>query len=261
MDFKKYLDKTAKELDREVEKILNQEIKEAKEIDEKLIPLLEAFAASCMGGKRIRGTLVKLGYELGRAHLPGVKAHLEGGGILKIGAAYEIFHASILAHDDIMDQSEERRSKISLYKKVGIAEAITLGDFGFFLAMKIISNPLFAGIAFDTALGQLLDLKKADSVVTAKFKTAKYTISGPLRLGAVLAEANTKMIKLLEEFGENLGIAFQIKDDILDGQSNSLEQAKRYKNKALKLLSVITRDEEMSKLLEQMGGYLIDRKT
>ena len=64
MDFKIYLEKSAKELDREVAKILDQEIIKAKKIDEELIPLLEAFKETCFGGKRIRGTLVKLGYEL-----------------------------------------------------------------------------------------------------------------------------------------------------------------------------------------------------
>lgn len=250
MDFKIYLDKTAKELDREVESILNKEIKKIRKIDEKLVPLLEAFASSCMGGKRIRGVLVKLGYELagGRSKE-----------IIKIGAAYEIFHASILAHDDIMDQSELRRGKISLYKKVGVSEAITLGDLGFFLSFKIISSSFFANIALDTAIGQLLDLKKADPVITAKFKTAQYTIAGPLQLGAILGKADKKLTRDLGEFGENLGIAFQIKDDILDGETPKLEEAKKYIKSAQNLIPGITKDKKISKLLEQMGGYLIER--
>ncbi len=252
MDFKNYLDKTVKKLDREVEKILNKELKEVKRIDQRLIPLLEAFAASCKGGKRIRGVLVKLGYDLGKG---------KSEEILKIAAAYEIFHTAVLAHDDIMDQSETRRGRASLYKRVGLSEAITLGDLGFFLAMKIISNSFFAHIAFDTAVGQLLDLKKADSIMTAKFKTARYTISGPLQLGAILGGSNEKLVKLLGEFGEKLGIAYQIKDDYLDGESNRLKEAKRYMHSAKKMIPELTKDIQLSKLLEQMGGYLIDRKT
>lgn len=260
MDFAKYLDKTAKELDREVEKILDLEIKQAKKIDTRLVPLLEAFKTACMGGKRIRGVLVKLGYEIATAHLPRGRAHLEGG-ILKIGAAYEIFHAAILAHDDIMDQSETRRGKPSLYKKVGTSEAITLGDLGFFLSFKIISSSLFASIAMETAIGQLLDLKKTNPEVTAKFKTAKYTIAGPLQLGATLAGAKGKLIRDLGEFGESLGIAFQMKDDILDGEPIKFIEAKKYVNKAKKMIPSITKDIKMSNLLEQMGGYIVDRKT
>lgn len=254
MDFKNYLDKTIKKLNREVEKILSKELKEAGGIDKKLVPLLEAFATSCMGGKRIRGVLVRLGYEL---------AGKKSEEILKIGAAYEIFHTAILAHDDIMDQSKTRRGKPSLYKKVGVSEAITLGDLGFFVAMKILAQSnslsLFAKIASDTAVGQLLDLKKANSITTAKLKTAEYTIAGPMQLGAMLGGSDDKMIKLLGKFGENLGIAFQIKDDILDGQSNRLKQAKEYINLAKKMIPELTKDKRMSKLLAQMAEYLVKR--
>ena len=264
MDFKEYLDKTAKELDREVEKILNQWLKEVEGIDRKLVPLASAFIQSCQGGKRIRGVLVKLGYEL-----TGKKSKE----ILKIGAAYEIFHSAILAHDDIIDQSEIRRGNPSLYKKLGISKAITLGDLGFFLAIRVISESnfpaeyknqatrLFAKTIVDTAVGQLLDIEKGDPIITAKLKTAHYTISGPLQLGAILAGAENKLIRVLGEFGENLGIAFQIKDDILDGESKSPEEARKYINSARKIIPLLTKDSKLSNLLEQMGGYLIDRKT
>ncbi len=246
MDFKDYLEKTAKELDREVSKILDVEIENIKKIDKKLVPLLEAFKDACMGGKRIRGVLVKLGHQL---------AGGKSKEIIRIGAAYEIFHGAILAHDDIMDQSQTRRGKPSLYKRVGISEAITLGDLGFFITMKII--PELADIALDTAIGQMLDLKKANPVITAKFKTAKYTIAGPLQLGAIFAGAKGKLIKNLGEFGENLGIAFQMRDDELDGEAS--RDAKKYINSARKMIPGITKDIKMSKLLEQMGGYLIER--
>ena len=266
MDFRKYLDKTARELDREVEKILNQWLKEVEGIDRKLVPLASAFIQSCQGGKRIRGVLVKLGYEL-----TGKKSKE----ILKIGAAYEIFHSAILAHDDIIDQSETRRGKPSLYKKLGISKAITLGDLGFFLAIRVISESnfpaeyknqatrLFAKTIVDTAVGQLLDIEKGNPIITAKLKTAHYTISGPLQLGAILAgmSPTSPRLRRVKEFGENLGIAFQIKDDILDGQSNRLEEAKKYINSAKKMIPELTKDSKLSNLLEQMGGYLVDRKT
>ena len=266
MDFRSYLNKTAKELDREVEKILNEWLKETEKTDKKLVPLAKAFIKSCQGGKRIRGTLVKLGYDLGRG---------QSKEILKIGAAYEIFHSAILAHDDIIDQSEIRRGNPSLYKKLGISQAITLGDLGFFLAVRVISQSnfpaeyknqatrLFAKTIVDTAVGQLLDIEKGDPIITAKLKTAHYTISGPLQLGAILGgwDPTSPRLRGVKEFGENLGIAFQIKDDILDGQSNRLEEAKKYINSAKKMIPELTKDSKLSNLLEQMGGYLIDRKT
>ncbi len=258
MEFSEYLSKSAKEIDREVEKILNDYLKEAGKVDQKLIPLLTAFKESCQGGKRIRGVLVKLGYEVGSSKFKVQSSKLKE--VLRVSAAYEIFHAAILAHDDIMDQSPRRRNQPSLYKKVGVSEAITLGDLGFFLAMKIISNALFVKIALDTAIGQLLDLKKANSLITARFKTAGYTIAGPLQLGASLAGANSKLLKLLGQFGEDLGIAFQIRDDILDKQETNLNKAEKYKNQAIKALPSITKDYKLNRLFTQMVEYMVERK-
>ncbi|MDO8573739.1 MAG: polyprenyl synthetase family protein [Candidatus Daviesbacteria bacterium] len=262
MDFEKYLKTTAKKLDREVEKILKEQLEKAEKTDKKLVPLLQAFAKTCQGGKRIRGVLVILGYEIARGKEE----------IIKIGAAYEIMHGAILIHDDIIDQSITRRNRSSLYQTLGgnhygISQAISLGDYGFFLAFKIIADTkaggLFSQVMMETAFGQMLELKKANPLLVMKLKTACYTIAGPMQIGAVLAGAGVKLIRALGEFGENLGIAYQIKDDILDGDVKSPEKAKEqageYKNKAMKVLPEITKDKNMSKLLEQMGEYLVRR--
>lgn len=282
MDFKTYLNKNAQELNKEVGRILEEQLKEAEKTDKKLVPLLKAFVKSCQGGKRIRGTLVKLGYEL---------ANGKSKEIIKIGAAYEIMHTAILVHDDIIDKSNTRRDKPSLYQvfggnHYGISQAISLGDYGFFLAFKVISEAdfiperkilaleLFSKVMSDTALGEILDLENTDPLivisgactnyVVMKLKTACYTVSGPLQLGAILGGADEKLAMVLGEFGETLGIAYQIRDDILDGDVKSIEEAKKqvrkYTNKAMKLLPDITKDSEMSKILEQMADYLIERK-
>ncbi len=237
MDFKRYLNETAKILDKEISKILDEWEKEVGKISPKLIPLAQAFIKACSGGKRIRGTLVRLGYEMTQTHLPGevtgvtASSHLEGG-ILKVGAAYEIFHTSILVHDDIMDESPIRRGKPTLFKALGgdhrgTSLAITLADLGFFLAIKIISESkfpnkeknealrLFSKTVVNTTVGQILDIQKEDPILTSRLKTAQYTICGPLALGAILAGADKKLLGLLGLFGENLGMAFQIHDDIL----------------------------------------------
>lgn len=280
MDFKKYLKKTAKELDGEVDGILKEQLEEAKKTDKKLIPLIKTFAKSCQGGKRIRGALVKLGYELASVKRKGesVKGKKE---IIKIGAAYEIIHTAILAHDDIIDKSLIRREKPSLYAALGnnhygISQAISLADYGFFLAFKIISDNihlggvkahlrgdkaagLFSRTMIETAFGQMLELKKANPFLVMKLKTACYTIAGPLQIGAVLGGADQKLISVLGEFGESLGTAYQIKDDILDGDAGSLKTAESYIDKAMNLLPEITRDKKMSKILEQMAEYLVRR--
>jgi len=287
MDFREYLDKSAKEIEGEVEKILSQWLKEVEKTDKKLTPLAKAFIKACKGGKRIRGTLVKLGYELATAHLRGesevkASAHL-GGEVIKIAAAYEIMHAAILAHDDIIDQSPIRRNHPSLYQALGgnhygISQTISLGDLGFFLSINIISESkfpekvksralnYFSKVMMETALGEMLELEDGDVLTTAKLKTARYTISGPLIMGIILGGGNGKIIRQLEEFGENLGIAYQIKDDILDkdgyykaGLVGAKKEAEKYKNKAMKILPSITKGKKMSKLLQQMAQYLVER--
>ena len=266
MDFAEYLKNSAKALDKEVGKILEEQLKEAEKTDKKLVPLLKAFSKTCQGGKRIRGALIMLGYEIA-AHLPGVRAHL-GGEIIKVAAAYEIAHSAVLIHDDIIDKSLTRRDKPSLYMGLGgnhygISQAICLADYGFFLAFKIIAKTkaaeVFSQVMMNTTWGQMLDIEKADPKVVMRLKTACYTIAGPLQIGAILAGADEKSVRVLGEFGENLGIAYQIKDDILDEEVNSLESAEKYINQAMKMLPEITKDQEMSKLLQQMADYLVQR--
>ena len=115
----------------------------------------------------------------------------------------------------------------------------------------------------DTAVGQMLDIASGERELVAKLKTARYTIAGPLKLGAVLAGADDKLVTVLDSFGENLGIAFQLKDDILDGEVTSVEEANSkaltYVNKAKKKIPSITKDKDLSKILMQMGEYLIER--
>lgn len=318
MDFQKFLEKVAGDLDKEVGRILESQLKKAEKTDKKLVPLLKAFAKSCTGGKRIRGSLVALGYQLGlsfwsaptrRLWRTSTKSGRRRGeqatkervqnpdsgvpfdsappqnDILRVAAAYEIFHTAILVHDDIIDQSPLRRGKPSLYqalggKHYGISQAVSLADFGFFLSFKIISEAdfsedvkikalgLFSQVMMDTTWGEMLDLEKTDPRVVMKLKTARYSVAGPLQLGAVLAGAGGgKLLGKLGRLGENLGIAFQIQDDILDAEVDYLggveyakKEAEKYKNKAVKTIPEITKDLKMSKLLEQMGEYLVGRK-
>jgi len=262
--FKTYLQENAQKIEQELDHILSQFLVETKKISPKLLPLIEEFTNSCQGGKRIRGVLVNLGYELARG---------KGREIVSIGAALEILHTAILAHDDIVDKNPTRRGKASLYTRVGIDQAINLGDLGFFLAIKIISESnfpeiaknealqLFSKVMIDTAAGQILDLEKDDPLIVARLKTAQYTISGPLILGSLLGGADEQLIRTLREFGENLGIAFQIKDDILDGEAvdYSISDALKYANQASRFIPKITSDPKTRKLLKEMVEYMVER--
>ncbi len=271
MDFEEFLKSEAARIRKVEQKHLEAWFNHLSKKVPSLKPHAKAFIKACDGGKKIRGALINLGYQIA------------GGGsqsILDVAAAYEIFHSSILVHDDIIDQSIERRGLPSLYQALGsnhygVSQAICLADAGFFLATRIISEAkfpdqkknkaliLFSKTMLDTALGQMLDIEKGDPLIIMKFKTAQYTISSPLQLGALLAGADEKLVRKLGEFGESLGIAFQIRDDILDGEVQSIKESEkealRYKDIAKKNIPGLTKDAKMSKLLNQMAEYLVER--
>ncbi len=294
MDFKKYLEKGARQVDQELEKILSQFLNDVKNTNTKLIPFALGLINSCKGGKRIRGVLVKLGYEIATVRQGGPRND-----VVWIGAAFEILHAGLLIHDDIMDKSLTRRGQPSLYQALsrpkdgrvagdhyGVSQAINIGDISLYLPIKIITESNFLGdikikalnhlsqIIINTGWGQVLDVElgervkgKGESEKDIKFininKTAKYTIAGPLQIGAILGGADERVVRELGVFGENAGVAFQIQDDILDREAVSADQAKskalKYTLEAKKVIPKITKDEKMRKLLEEMVDYLVER--
>lgn len=238
MDFKSFLKIRTRELNKQVNLELIKWEKEVVNISPELKSLTKAFINSCQGGKRLRGLLVELGFELAANTF---SKTLKNEDILKVAVAYEIFHAAILIHDDIIDQSKTRRGIATLFKKLGnnhygISQAISLGDIGFFLSIRNIAESnfppenktkalaFFAKVIMDTGLGELLDVEAPlfkekynpkDVMIIHSLKTAAYTISGPLILGAILARGSEELIRKLKQFGHNLGLAYQIQDDYL----------------------------------------------
>lgn len=233
MNFEDYLKVAAHQVDQQLDIVLGEWRREASKISSRLLPLIDVFIEANKGGKRLRGILVKLGYEL---------AHGRGGEIIQPAVAFEVFQTAILAHDDIMDRSALRRGKPTIYQILGgdhygISQAICLGDIGFFLAVKLIGESdfpderknraicSFANTTLTTALGQMLDVAiphdgtkdraEEEALTIFKLKTARYTIVGPMILGAILGGADQKLLDNIKAFGEALGIAFQIQDDIL----------------------------------------------
>ena len=120
---------------------------------------------------------------------------------------------------------------------------------------------LFSQTMVETAIGQMLDIQKGDSATVMELKTAKYTVAGPLQLGAILGGAKQDLLDDLDIFGTNLGIAFQIRDDILDGEAKSqdLADALKYTARAKKIIPEITDDPKMIKLLKELVDYMVER--
>lgn len=232
MDFQQFLQQSKKQLEQVEENYFQQWKKQIEKINPELLNLLDLFIEANKGGKKIRGSLVRLGYKL--------FANEKTDSIDDCAIAYEIFQTAILAHDDIIDKSDLRRGRETLFKKLGgdhyaISQTICLGDIGFFLANQIIAESGFSSdkkakalgyfnnAMAETVLGEILDIdaplkNKIDKNMINQiytYKTARYTFVGPLQMGAILAGASDNKLEIIKKFGDALGIAFQIQDDIL----------------------------------------------
>ncbi|MCL4395414.1 MAG: polyprenyl synthetase family protein [Chloroflexi bacterium] len=156
---------------------------------------------------------------------------------LPVAVAIELVHNFSLIHDDIEDQSDERRGRTAVWKAWGLAQGLNAGDGMFMLARLALDRLSQHGVAPDkctrinlefdaTTLelchGQYLDLgfeSRLDVTVDEyiqmiRGKTAAL-ISSATRIGAMLATDDVRTIDALSRFGENIGLAFQVTDDIL----------------------------------------------
>ncbi|MGH7204083.1 MAG: polyprenyl synthetase family protein [Candidatus Levyibacteriota bacterium] len=250
--FRNYYKNAANKISLEINAYLSLWIKNNIHISPRLGPLLTALGEGAKGGKRIRGMLVILGYSLA---LQKSLTSKEEKTILQVAVAYEIFQTAILAHDDIIDKSELRRGIRTLHHHLGgnhygISQTISLGDLGFFIAYKIMAEIQFSehlktkALAFfsdsltKTVLGQMLDVEFShkkfalsenllqEIVQMYKLKTAYYTFIAPLSLGAILAGADETFLASIKVFGENVGVLFQLQDDLSDIFDNSKDTKK-----------------------------------
>lgn len=204
---------------------------------------LRGFLAS--GGKRLRPRFLWCGFLAAGGDRDGVDD------VLPAAAAVELVHACALIHDDVMDSSPLRRNRPTAHeafaashldsgwhgdpRHFGISAAIMLGDLALvvaddlFMRSNVESDRLasafgeFTRMRVEVVEGQYLDLvdgnrargDTATALHVASLKTAKYTVERPLRVGACLAGTHEATLEALSAFGEPLGIAFQLRDDIL----------------------------------------------
>ena len=177
-----------------------------------------------MGGKRLRPVLLLHSYNLFFEDVSNA---------LPAALGIEVFHNFTLLHDDIMDKADMRRNRLTVHKKFSENSAILSGDAMAFLAYEYlleckseqISNVarLFTRTAIEVCEGQQLDMDfETRSDVTEKeylemirLKTA-VLLACSLKSGALLANANPYIAERLYDFGINLGLAFQLQDDMLD---------------------------------------------
>ena len=182
-----------------------------------------------VGGKRIRPTLCLLCYNLFQ--------EIINSNILMPAIGIEIFHGFTLIHDDIMDNAEIRRGNDTVHKKWSKNTAILSGDAMCIEAYRFISQTqaahlpkvleIFNKTAAQICEGQQFDLmfetkfliSEADYLTMIGLKTAAL-IASAAKIGAIVADASIADCENLYQFGYNLGMAFQIQDDVLDTYGN-----------------------------------------
>lgn len=181
-----------------------------------------------LGGKRMRPLLVLLAYSLFKKDLKS---------IVKYAVAVEAFHNFTLMHDDIMDNAPLRRGNVTVHEKWNVNTAILSGDvmlvkvYNMFLSLKPETlKPVlkaFNNCAAEVCEGQQWDMEfetinavTVDQYITMiRLKTA-VLLGFSLELGGMLAGASKTDCKALREFGINIGIGFQLMDDLLDAYAD-----------------------------------------
>lgn len=242
LEFFIYYKSKLKEFETELKKLNKTFIEKDNPI---VIDAINKFINMNGDGKFLRGCLIDLGYKLTK----------NDDYAKTLSLAYETFETSILIHDDIIDNAHLRRNKETIhetykneFKKYNVENdntntslALCIGDIGFFYTAEMITKKYkndknltkllsyYNNIVIKTIKGEIIDvalpfiekndkkhtLHEEDIMEIYKLKTSWYTIVGPFVLGMILGNSKAKDMETFEKVLEPLGIAFQIKDDIL----------------------------------------------
>ncbi|MGW4891397.1 polyprenyl synthetase family protein [Kitasatospora sp. NPDC004240] len=196
------------------------------------VPFITVTASHLIeaGGKRFRPLLVMLAAQFGDPYAPGV---------VPAAVVVELTHLATLYHDDVMDEAPVRRGAPSANSRWDNSVAILTGDFLFSRASQVLSalGPDAVRLQADAferlVTGQILEtagpgpdddpLRHYLDVIAGKTGSL-IAVSG--RLGAQMAGAEQWVIDILTEYGERMGTAFQLADDVLDIASDSHESGK-----------------------------------
>ena len=197
------------------------------------IPLIPALAGHLIsgGGKRLRPMLTLAGAEL--VGYNGARHH-------KLAAAVEFIHTATLLHDDVVDGSDLRRGKAAANIIFGNPATVLVGDFLFSRAfelmvedgslkvLKILSNA--SAVIAEGEVDQLTAQRKLETseeryLHIIRAKTAAL-FAAATRIAAVVAECSDAQERALDEYGRNLGVAFQLVDDAIDYTSEAAAMGK-----------------------------------
>lgn len=196
------------------------------------------------GGKRVRPQLCYWTYLQGNHANPNRLDHA----VLDLACAWELFHAFLLVHDDIIDGADMRREQVSLHRQLAALDSncpvfgqnlgIVAGDLLFCAAMRVFHEvdlpdqlyrrqlKLFSRVACMTGFGQAVDICQShvplDQVCEKTllrgyhWKTAAYTFEGPMVSGGICAGLDEGALAALSRFGMSIGQAYQLQNDLID---------------------------------------------
>lgn len=209
------------------------------------VALWESLEANTIGGKRFRPRMVMSAYQaLGGKDLEAAAY---------VGAAFELLHTALIVHDDVIDRDFTRRGapniagsyrdraiasgkSDSVADHQGISAAVIAGDLALFNSYRLIDRSGVEDVVryqlldimdealFASAAGELIDVDYSvavdmprvdDILLMERLKTAVYSFECPLQAGAVLAGASEEVVTTLADFGRDIGIAYQLVDDVL----------------------------------------------
>lgn len=243
--FQTLLKQVRRDVDTRLAALFQRKLTEAGPLGPDVVALVEALSDLTMrGGKRFRPALLYAAYRAVDDQAPETTA-------LDAGAALELLQTYLLVHDDWMDRDDVRRGGPAVHamlahhygsRTLGDAAALLAGDYASAIALEALASVktsgdriaqaarLFAQIQQDAIRGQQIDLvgKSENIELMHDLKTGSYTVRGPMLLGAILAGGTVEVLARLGQFARPLGIAFQLRDDLLGAFGSPKETGKPF---------------------------------
>jgi geranylgeranyl diphosphate synthase type I len=267
-------------------------------LDPRLAPVVRAVNRLVLaGGKRLRPAFVYWGYRAGGA------PHTDA--IWHTAAAFELLQSFALIHDDVMDRSTRRRGQPAVHVALaahhraaalrgdadwfGVGAAILAGDLAFVWADELfdaapldilhrerarqvftdLRTELMAGQYLDLVLAATADAQSDQARSVALLKAGRYTVTRPLQLGAAIAGVNPALDAALVGYGDAVGVAFQLRDDVLglfgdpdDTGKGVLDDLRQGKRTLLMLTALDVADPaQRAVLTAALGNPDVDQRT
>ncbi len=241
------------------------------------VPLVNQVAEYLLDnpGKGLRSILTLLSARICNPH--------SNPKVIVLAACVELIHMATLLHDDVIDESLMRRDKPCVHRVWGNQASVLMGDFLFSRAFEMVTEveswpvlTMLSKTIVRMSEGELLQMDAQEQlemdeetyfqIIQAKTATL---FSAACQGGALVVSAASKELLALESYGYNLGILFQLTDDLLDGELSELsffsrktilEKAEFYKHSSLVALEIFPGSVEKN-LLEGLVNFCVHRKS